>query len=381
MDASTLDNASAQLAIALQLHDLHELEASGTVDKFLIGLQRQQLELDSGFDAIGFEASRRLARSMARAVDDDSALLARMEPSPRLNNATYHRLVMLNRESSTPSKRIEQSRAESQKRAKSRTPEEASSASINPNDAELRGASDAALHQSGHSHEEVKVEQIISEQVSKGLLESDDVSASQDLQVFTAEINAARVVDETAASTTAIGSSPAAAACASCSDQLALEELVKISCDHQYCKDCFGHFMEASLATHDGFPPKCCKIPIAFVTVAKNVSTAIFSRYSARQTEIKNATAVYCGNQECGVKIKKDKINGLRATCVTCERDTCTQCRDTFPQRVHGRHVGHVCKKDKAREQVLALAKEEGWQTCYQCGNMVALNFGCHHMK
>ena len=381
MDASTLDNASAQLEIALQLRDLDELEASGTADKALIGLQRHQLDFDSGFDAIGFEASRRLARSMARAVDDDSALLARMEPSSRLDNATYHRLAMLNHESSTSSKRIEQSKAESQKRAMSPTSEEASSASIIPNDAELRGASDAALYQSGHSHQEVEVEQVLSGQVSKDHLESDDLIASQDLQVSTAEVNTGRVVDETAASTTAIGSSPATVACASCSDQRALEELVNISCDHQYCKDCFGHFMEASLATHDGFPPKCCKIPIAYVTVAKNVSTAIFSRYSARQTEIKNATALYCGNRICGVKIEEDRINGLRATCKACLRDTCTQCRNEFPQRVYGRNVGHVCKKDKAREQVLALAKQEGWQTCYQCGNMVALNFGCHHMK
>ena len=381
MDVSTLDNASAQLAIALQLHDLDELEAAGTADKLLIGLQRQQLELDSGFDAVGFEASRRLARSIARAVDDDSALLAPMEPSPRLDNATYHRLAPLNRESSTSSNRIEQSKAESQKRARSLTPEKASSASINPNDAELRGASDAALYQSGHSNKKVKVEQVISGPISRDHLESDGLIASQDLQDSTEDVNAVGVVDEMAASTTAIESTPATAACASCSDQFAIEELVKVSCDHQYCKDCFGHFMEASLTTHDGFPPKCCKIPIAFVTVAKNVSAAIFSRYSARQTEIKNATALYCGNQECGVKIEKDRINGLRATCMTCWTDTCTQCRDKFPQRINGRNVGHVCKKDKAREQVLALAKKEGWQTCYQCGNMVALNFGCHHMR
>ncbi|KAM0794741.1 hypothetical protein BDR22DRAFT_794804, partial [Usnea florida] len=174
---------------------------------------------------------------------------------------------------------------------------------------------------------------------------------------------------------------PATAACASCSDQFAMEDLVKISCDHQYCKDCFGHFVEASLATHDGFPPRCCKIPVAFLTVAKNVSAAIFGRYSSRQMEIKNATALYCGNKKCGVKIEKEGINGLRATCKTCSKDTCTQCRDEFPPRVQGRNVGHICKKDEAREQVLALAKKEGWQTCYKCANMVALNFGCHHMK
>ena len=317
---------------------------------------------------------------MARAVDDDSAILARMEPSPRLDNATYHRLAMLNREPSTSSKRTEQSKARSQKRAKSPSPE-ASSASIKSNHADLRDTSDTVLHQSGHSNKRVKVEQVVGGRISRDHLESDGMIASQDLQSSTGKINAVRVVDETAAIPTALESSPATPACVSCSDQFAIKELVKVSCEHQYCKDCFGNFMEASLTTHDGFPPKCCKIPIAFVTVANNVSTAIFGRYSARQAEIKNATALYCGNLKCGVKIEKDKINDLRATCVTCWRDTCTQCRVELPQRIHSRNVSHVCKKDKAREQVLALAKEEGWQTCYQCGNMVALNFGCHHMR
>ena len=81
------------------------------------------------------------------------------------------------------------------------------------------------------------------------------------------------------------------------------------------------------------------------------------------------------------MKIEKDRIDDVRATCVSCWRDTCTLCRGEFPQRVDGKNVGHVCKKDKAREQVLALAMEEGWQTCYQCENLRALNFGCHHMR
>lgn len=121
--------------------------------------------------------------------------------------------------------------------------------------------------------------------------------------------------------------------------------------------------------------------PIAFVTVAENVSAAVFSRYSARQAEIKTATALYYGVQGCGVRIKNDKIDGLRATCVARSREICTQCRSEVPRNVNGRKVGHVGKKGKLRERVLALAKKEGCQTVYQRGNVVALNFGCHHMR
>ncbi|KAF6221548.1 hypothetical protein HO133_002404 [Letharia lupina] len=380
-----MDNASAQLAIALQLHDLDELEVSGTADKLVIRLQRQQLEIDSGFDAVTFEASRRLALSMAKAVEDDSALLARSTPLPQIDDTTFDRLALLNHAPSTvsnhsklaPANSANQtlpSKATSQKRARSLTPEgDPSSVSVNPKEAELRCPSHAALDHVGHSHKKVKCQQITNGDHPRIQVEGSGIYSVQDPQPSTAEASGAQVVKETAAPTTAFETSPTTGDCASCSDHLAVDELVKASCKHYYCKDCFGHFIEASLQTHDGFPPKCCKIPIAFVTVADNVSAVVFSRYSSRQAEIKNATALYCGIQGCGVRIEKGRIEGVRATCVTCWRDTCTQCRAEFPQNVNGRNVGHVCKKDKAHEEVLALAKKEGWQTCYQCGHMTSV--------
>ena len=394
MATPTMDNASAQLAIALQLRDLDELEASGTIDKVVIRLQRQQLEIDSGFDAITFEASRRLAVSMAKAVEKDSSLLAQSTPLPTIDDATFSRLAVLNHPPLTASNTVESatqkkstnnllhSTAESRKRARSLSPDEPSLASMSPGAADLFDSSHLASNHARHSHKRARHEQITSVPVpNPGNDEITGMSSVHVSQASTADVSSPQVMKKTAASATAVETSPATAECASCSDSLTIDELVKASCEHQYCQDCFSHFIEASLQTHEGFPPKCCKIPLAFVTVAENVSTAVFTRYSARQAEIQNATALYCGIQGCGVRIEEDRINGVRATCVACRRDTCTQCRGELPRKVDGKNVGHVCKKDKAREEVLELAKKEGWQTCYQCGNMVALNFGCHHMR
>ena len=151
---STLDNASAQLAIALQLHDLDELEASGTVDEHVIRLQRQQLEIDSGFDAVTFEASRRLAISMAKAVKEDGAILARSMCGSRIDDETFERLALLNhlppvmaegveRESEHQSSNAAPSFGRiSNKRARSTSPGE-------PQDAESVSSKQAKVH--GHS--------------------------------------------------------------------------------------------------------------------------------------------------------------------------------------------------------------------------------------
>ena len=84
-----LDNASVAFAIDLQLRDLDTLVASGEIDAAVAEVQRKQLQVDAGIDAVAFGATRRLAINMARAVEDDLALLARMTRSRQIDDATY----------------------------------------------------------------------------------------------------------------------------------------------------------------------------------------------------------------------------------------------------------------------------------------------------
>ena len=173
---STMDNASAQLAIALQLHDLNELETSGTLDQFVIHIQRQQLEIDSGFDAVTFEASRRLALSMAKAVEDEFALLAQSTRLSQIDDVTFDRLASLNRPPPTSSNvtetapqsrstgRILPSTARSLKRARSLTPEdEPSSAPVNSKETELRYRPHTAMDHTEHPHKKVRAEESASD--------------------------------------------------------------------------------------------------------------------------------------------------------------------------------------------------------------------------
>ena len=254
---------------------------------------------------------------MAKAVQDDSALLARSTRLPQIDDATFNRLALLNR---------------------------SSPASANAN---------APAPQTKSTNEG-----LYSDRKGNTLTPEDE-----------------------AASESAIEMSLSTAQCTSCGDDLTTDKFVKASCEHYYCKNCFSRFVEASLQTDSGFPPKCCNIPFRLITIAKNVSGAVFSRYRARRAEAVNATTLYCSVQECSARIENDRYKGDRATCATCGRDTCTLCRGEVPKRVDGRSIDYAYQKDKAREQVLALGKAEGWQTCFHCGNLVSLNFGCNHVR
>ncbi len=172
--------------------------------------------------------------------------------------------------------------------------------------------------------------------------------------------------------------SPGKADCATCAKSYHTNALMKLTCKHHYCKTCFSQLVKESLSTPSAFPPLCCKIAVPFLTVAENVDPFLFLGYRIKQKEIADAGPLYCAFANCAVKILEKEIHGNLAWCSTCTRTTCTRCRWEYDTR-RGK-PSHVCKKDKPMATLLSIAKTEGYQACYQCGNVTSLNFGCHHM-
>jgi hypothetical protein len=165
--------------------------------------------------------------------------------------------------------------------------------------------------------------------------------------------------------------------CIGCMDRFPTFQLLKATCEHYLCHNCLCRCVKASLGADVHFPPSCCKLPLAFRIVADNVPAALFKRYRARQLEVQNATTLYCAIPRCSARITEYMINDQKANCQTCYRNTCLQCRNEI---VADKSIKHICREVSDTQAMLAIARREGWQTCWQCGNMVALNFGCFHM-
>lgn len=165
--------------------------------------------------------------------------------------------------------------------------------------------------------------------------------------------------------------------CISCSDDEDVTKLVKVSCVHYYCHNCLEAYVRSSLDSQGIFPPSCCRLPFAFRAVADNVSANIFHLYCERQAESQDKNKFYCAAPKCSVRIPSERIKDERGKCPACAKVTCTKCKGQAPidPKEH-----HECNEDLEREIVLGIAKKEGWQTCYNCGHIVCLTFGCHHM-
>ena len=92
-----MDNATAEAIIAIQLKDLDDLEASGGISNEIADYQRHQLQVDAQFDQVAFDASQRLAISIAKVVEKDSDLLASTTETEPLDDAIFARLSALNK--------------------------------------------------------------------------------------------------------------------------------------------------------------------------------------------------------------------------------------------------------------------------------------------
>lgn len=71
--------------------------------------------------------------------------------------------------------------------------------------------------------------------------------------------------------------------CISCDGTLSLENMVKLPCKHQFCKNCFPSFVEIRAQVSTTAPPKCCGIPIPFTTAPCHLPLGLFLRYLACQ--------------------------------------------------------------------------------------------------
>ena len=167
------------------------------------------------------------------------------------------------------------------------------------------------------------------------------------------------------------------AECAAYAEQMSIFELAKASCEHYYCKICFEQVVQTSIDSIGAFPPTCCKVPISFGVVASHVSIELYDRYRQRQAEVMGGHGLYCAIAHCAVRIPKTNITKTRAKCPACHKFTCTLCRGATSEDDDS---SHVCNTTKDKQVILSLAKEEEWQACFNCGNLVELNFGCHHM-
>lgn len=131
--------------------------------------------------------------------------------------------------------------------------------------------------------------------------------------------------------------------------------------------------LQSSMLDNALFPPRCCRKPIPLDPNRKFLAAELAGQFQAKKIEFKTKHRTYCHRPECLTFVPPKFIHGEVATCVSCQRRTCTICKDAS-------HTGD-CPRDESVQEVLQLAQANGWQRCYSCRCVVELDHGCNHMR
>lgn len=160
--------------------------------------------------------------------------------------------------------------------------------------------------------------------------------------------------------------------CTACQEECRPESFIA-ACQDTYCNDCLVSYVNSALEPGGTFPPICCDRPLTLQLLETYIPSELLYRYQAKQASIKEACSLICAEPGCCLIIEEKDIDEDVGHCLTCKRYTCRKCRNA-------QHRGKACPTDAEQEKVFILAKEKGWQPCYQCNNMIERNFGCNHM-
>jgi hypothetical protein len=163
--------------------------------------------------------------------------------------------------------------------------------------------------------------------------------------------------------------------CAACREDKKFFDLARLPCGDEYCSDCLNELFRLAAVDESLFPARCCRqvIPIEG-SVRLSLRYDVFKRYSEASIEFGTPNRVYCRVQECSAFIPPSVIAGNETvSCPKCNEVTCTLCRGAP-------HRGD-CPEDTRLQEILEIARERGWQRCYNCQRLVELGFGCNHMR
>ncbi|OTB02472.1 hypothetical protein M426DRAFT_62150 [Hypoxylon sp. CI-4A] len=161
-------------------------------------------------------------------------------------------------------------------------------------------------------------------------------------------------------------------ACEACGDLKHFAELGQAPCQHEYCQQCLTQLFRGASIDETLFPPRCCKQPIPLDRSLIFLDPEVVQQFRKKAVEFSTARRTYCHNRNCVTFIPQTQYVNDTAICDECGCRTCITCKNTAHD--------NDCPNDENLQQVIQLARDQGWQRCQNCWGMVELSIGCNHM-
>jgi hypothetical protein len=164
--------------------------------------------------------------------------------------------------------------------------------------------------------------------------------------------------------------------CTCCEDPLKATNAWQTPCEHWYCLDCLETLIRASMADETLYSPRCCEIlPWQEIKVLLPKDLATTFEHKKRELDTPAGERLYCAQPACSHFLGNTASRAKFVRCPLCRSNTCATCRAVS-------HAGPcLFQPNEAEQQTIQLAKEQGWQSCQRCKQIVDLiPGGCNHM-
>ncbi|KAJ7842351.1 hypothetical protein B0H14DRAFT_2780847 [Mycena olivaceomarginata] len=150
------------------------------------------------------------------------------------------------------------------------------------------------------------------------------------------------------------------AQCVVCRDDLRALTSFQAPCNHFYCRQCLSNLHLPMDGAHGVYGWLDVRLRLSFEKKAVEFATVFKDR-------------LYCPRPTCSVFLGPTIDHLDNVVCPRCATEVCVSCKQTV-------HPGEACGESLAVQQVKALAREQHWQTCPGCAQIIDLEQGCYHM-
>lgn len=173
--------------------------------------------------------------------------------------------------------------------------------------------------------------------------------------------------------------------CAICFDDISLQNIVVLDCDHYFCEPCIKKYIETNIKDRK-LNIKCpeCKVYISNTLIKMIINKHIFIKYEnflLENTLAMDKDCKFCPRPGCGMAMYSLDNNPMKK-CPKCDHNFCFNCETTEW------HEGVTCKKyqkwkkensevDKSFDKYL---KRKLVKKCPRCNVNIEKNKGCDHV-
>ncbi|KAJ7674385.1 hypothetical protein B0H14DRAFT_3067570 [Mycena olivaceomarginata] len=168
------------------------------------------------------------------------------------------------------------------------------------------------------------------------------------------------------------------AQCVICRDDLGALTSFQAPCNHFYCRQCLSNLVTSCIGDESLFPLQCCRqyLPMDGTHgVYGQLDVRLRLSFGKKAVEFATVSKdrLYCPRPTCSVFLGSTADHLDNVVCPRCATHVCVSCKQTV-------HPGEACGESLAIQQVKALAREQHWQTCPGCAQIIDLQQGCYHM-